>query len=417
MTRDASWGDAMAPLRERNFRFYFAARSINLLGSMMATIALAFAVLEITDDPKALGQVLAAHTIPMVALLLWGGVISDRFPRALVLQFSNVTSAISQGSIAFLVITGTAELWMLMVLSAVHGTVSAFSFPALSSILPQLVPRDQLQRANALMSLVRGGLTVIGPTIGALLVVSFGAGWAVGVDAATWLVSALLLGFVKIPRAEKAEEQPGTLSELVAGWTYLRQTTWLWLGVLGFGFLNFIQAGAWSTLGPAVAKRTFGAQGWGLILSAEAIGLLLTTLVLLRVPLQRPLLYGMCGVAFLGLPIFMLGAHPSLWWLVPAAFVAGVGMEVFGMGWNLAMQEHVPDEMLSRAYSYDALGSFLGVPIGQLAFGPLAAAYGFSDVLMVSGVAYVLICCLVLCSRSVRRLERVPVADVVPVAG
>ncbi len=403
-----TWADAMAPLRERNFRFYFASRTVNLLGSMMATIALAFAVLEITDDPKALGHVLAAHTIPMVALMLWGGVIADRFPRELVLQFSNVTSAMSQGAIAFLVITGRAEIWMLVVLSAVHGSVSAFSFPAMASIMPQLVPRDQLQRANALMSLVRGGLTIIGPTIGALLVVTFGAGWAVGIDAATWLLSAVLLGFVHVPRAEKDGEKPGTWAELAAGWTYFRRTTWLWAVVLGFGFLNFIQAGAWSTLGPAVAERTFGAQGWGLILSAEAVGLLLMTVILLRVPLRRPLLYGMVGVACLGLPIFMLGAHPNLWWLVPAAFVAGIGTEIFSMGWNLAMQEHVPDEMLSRAYSYDALGSFVAVPLGQLAFGPLAAAYGYTDVLMYSGAAYVVICAVVLCSREVRRLDRVP---------
>ncbi len=166
MSSTSTWGDAVAPLRERNFRFYFAARTANLLGSMMASIALAFAVLEITDDPAALGQVLAAHTIPMVVLLLWGGVIADRFPRELVLQFSNVTSAISQGAIAVLVITDTAQLWMLVVLSAVHGTVSALSFPAMASIMPQLVPRGQLQQANALMSLVRGGLTIVGPTIG-----------------------------------------------------------------------------------------------------------------------------------------------------------------------------------------------------------------------------------------------------------
>ncbi|WP_426245252.1 MFS transporter [Nocardioides sp. LHG3406-4] len=406
-----TWADSMAPLRERNFRFYFASRSVNLLGTMMATVALAFAVLEITDDPAALGQVLAAHTVPMVALLLWGGVIADRFPRETVLQFSNLTSALSQGAIAVLVITGSAQLWMLIVLSAVHGTVSALSFPAMASIMPQLVPRDQLQPANALVSLVRGALTIIGPTIGALLVVTVGAGWAVAVDAATWLASAILLGFVHVPRRTTPDEKPGTFAELAAGWSYVRRTTWLWAVVLGFGFLNAIHAGAWFTLGPAVAKQTFGAQGWGVVLSAEAIGLLLTTLVLLRVPLQRPLLYGMAGIACLGVPIFVLGAHPNLWWLVPAAFVAGVGTEVFGMGWNLAMQEHVPDEMLSRAYSYDALGSFVAIPVGQLAFGPLAAAYGFRDVLMVSGVVYVLVCGLVLCSREVRRLPRVVATD------
>ena len=403
-----TWGESFSPLRDRNFRFYFASRTVNMLGAMMASIALAFAVLEITDDPAALGQVLAARTIPMVALLLWGGVIADRFPRELVLQFSNVASALSQGAIAALVITGTAELWMLVVLSVVNGTVSALSFPAMASIMPQLVPREQLQRANALISLVRGGLTVVGPTLGALLVVTVGAGWAVGIDAATWLASSVLLGFVRVPRAERKAEQPGTIAELAAGWSYVRHTTWLWVVVLGFSGLNVIHGGAWFTLGPAVAKETFGEQGWGLVLSAEAAGLLLMTLVLLRVPLQRPLLWGMIGMTFLGLPILVLGAQPSLWWLVPAAFAAGAGTEVFNMGWNLAMQENVPEEMLSRAYSYDALGSFVAIPVGQLAFGPLAAAYGFRDVLVVSGVAYLLVCALVLCSASVRRLPRVP---------
>ncbi len=91
--------------------------------------------------------------------LLWGGVIADRFPRTLVLQVSNVASGLIQGAIALLVITGAAELWMLIVLSAANGRLSAMSFPAMSSLMPQLVPRDQLQQANALMSLVRGGLT------------------------------------------------------------------------------------------------------------------------------------------------------------------------------------------------------------------------------------------------------------------
>ena len=140
--------------------------------------------------------------------------------------------------------------------------------------------------------------------------------------------------------------------------------------VLGFGVLNAIHSGAWFTLGPARAKETIGEQGWGLVLSAEAVGLLLMTLIMLRVPLKRPLLLGMLGISLLGLPILMLGAYPHLAILMIATFVAGAGTEVFSMGWNLAMQEHVPDEMLSRAYSYDALGSFVAIPVGQIAFGP-----------------------------------------------
>ena len=92
-----TWKDSVAPLREKNFRWYFASRFVNTLGNMMAGVALAFAVLDITDSATALGWVLAAHTIPMVLFLLWGGVIADRLPRALVLQVSNVASGVDPG--------------------------------------------------------------------------------------------------------------------------------------------------------------------------------------------------------------------------------------------------------------------------------------------------------------------------------
>jgi MFS family permease len=404
-----TWSAALAPLRNRSFAWYFASRFVNTFGNMMATIALAFAVLDITDSPTALGQVLAAHTIPMVALLLYGGVIADRIPRTLVLQASNLASAASQGAIAVLVLTGHAEIWMLVVLSVVHGAVSGIGFPAMASVLPQLVARADLQPANALVSLTRNAMMVLGPTAGALLVVSFGSGWALAVDAGTWLLAALLLLPVTIPPREPSVEAPDTLRELREGWTFFWGTPWLWAVVVGFGVLNAIHAGAWLTLGPVVADDTIGRQGWGYVLSAEAVGLLLTTVVLLRVRLERPLLLGMLGVAMLAPPMLLLGVSPTLVGLVTAAFLAGAGTEVFGMGWNLAMQENIEDRMLSRAYSYDALGSFVAMPIGQLAYGPLAETFGLEPVLVTSAVAYVAVVGLVLCSRAVRELPRAPV--------
>lgn len=406
-----TWTAALAPLHNRNFAWYFASRLVNTFGNMMATVALAFAVLDISDSPSALGQVLAVHTIPMIALLLYGGVIADRFPRTLVLQASNVASALSQGAIALLVLTGHAEIWMLVVLSVVHGAVSGISFPAMASVLPQLVERSKLQPANALVSLTRNAMMVVGPTIGALLVVTVGSGWALAVDAGTWLVAALLLLPVTIPPKEPGGAAPDTIGELREGWSFFWATPWLWIVVVGFGVLNAIHMGAWYTLGPAIADDTIGRQGWGYVLSAEAAGLLLTTVVLLRVRLERPLLLGMLGIALIAPPMLLLGVSPTLVGLVTAAFLAGAGTEIFGMGWNLAMQENIDDRLLSRAYSYDALGSFVAIPIGQLAYGPLAEAFGFRPVLVASAVAYVAVVGLVLCSRSVRTLPRAPVAE------
>ena len=128
----------------------------------------------------------------------------------------------------------------------------------------------------------------------------------------------------------------------------------------------------------------------------------MTSIIFLRVPLRRPLLWGMVGCAVFSSQMIALGTTTELWLLLPAAFVAGAGIEIFGLGWELAMQEHVPPDMLSRVYSYDMLGSFIAIPVGQLAFGPLGAAFGIQHMILIAGLSYCAISLLTLLSRSVR---------------
>lgn len=399
---------ALAPLREHNFRWYFLSRVVNLSGTTMAPVALAFAVLEISDSPGDLGLVLAAHSLPMVVFLLAGGVIADRLGRTLVIQGSNVLSALSQGALAVLLLSGQAELWHFVALSAFNGTVSAVALPALAGLLPQLVPREQLQPANVLVSMSRSGLAILGPSVAATLVVTVGPGWALAVDATTWALSALLLAPIRLPARVRADEEPSVFSELRAGWHFFRTTTWLWVVVLAFSVLNAIHEGGLNTLGPVLAKDSdIGEHGWGLIMSAQAVGLLLMGLLLMRFTLQRPLLWGMLGVALFGVPMVVLGLVAETPPVLVAAVLAGMGIELFGLGWNLAMQEHVPEDMLSRVYSYDMLGSFAAMPVGPIVVGPLAAAYGVQEVLLVGGLVYLAVSLLVLLSRQVRDLPRV----------
>jgi MFS family permease len=407
--------EALAPLRAPNFRWYFASRFVNLVGSTMAAVALAFAVLEVSDSPSALGTVLAANSIPLVAFLLVGGVVADRFGRTLMIQAGNVVAGLSQLAIAFLVLGGHAKIWQLACLAGVIGTAQAMSMPAVASVMPALVPRAHLQQANVLVSMLRGALTIIGPSAAGLIVVTAGAGWAIVVDGITYLVAAALLLKVRIPSAVRDDDRTSVIVDLREGWTYFTRTTWLWVVVLAFLLINMIHAGALSTLGPVLAKGgDIGERGWGLILSAEAVGLLITTLVMIRLPLRRPLLVGMLGMALDGLLITMLGLEPHLGLLLVFAVFSGVGVELFSLGWNLAMQEHVPEDLLSRAYSYDALGSFVAIPIGQLLFGPLGAVFGVANVILIGGLAYIAIALLTLTSRAVRTLDRVRTTDSEP---
>lgn len=398
----------LAILRESNFRYYWLSRLIDQAGTTMAGIALAFAVLEVSRSATALGTVLAAYSIPMIVFLLAGGVLADRFGRTLVIQVSNVGSGVSALAMAALVITETAEIWQLAALAAISGTATAAGMPAMAGVLPQLVPREQLKQANLVLAVPENALMVIGPAVGGLLVVTIGPGWALVVDGLTYLVATLVLTRVRLPAPAPSSEPSGLVADLREGWTYFRRTTWLFVVVAAFAALNAISSGAFNTLGPVLATQTeIGEDGWGLIRSAQAVGFLVCSIVLIRLALPRPLFWGMLAIALGGLPMVVLGLEPVLIAGMLAAFVAGLGSMVFNLGWDLAMQEHVPDAMLSRAFSYDMLGSVVAIPVGQLLFGPLGIVFGIQRVMLIAGIAYVAIALLTLLSPSVRRLPRV----------
>lgn len=399
--------DSWEALRDKDFRWFFIARTVSRTGSSMAPVALAFAVLEVEQKAVALGLVMAARTTATIVFLLVGGVVSDRFSRRVVLQVSHVLTALTQGAVAWLVITGNATVASIVAIEAINGAVTAFTMPAMQGLVPQLVPNRLLQQANALMSFAMQGTTVIGPALAGLIVAGPGAGWALAVDAMTYAIAVLALARVTIPPVARATTS--MLHDLREGWSEFTSRQWLWVIVLAFGFLNAIHVGAWVVLGPFIATRhpdLLGERGWGLVLSAEAVGAVLMTVVLMRGQLRHPLRAGMLGVCLVVPALVMLGVAPSVWLLLPVAVAAGMGMEVFGTGWNVALMENVPQRALSRVASYDALGSFVAMPVGATVFGWLAAVADPRWLAVISGVAYLLISLAALAVPSVWRLGR-----------
>lgn len=398
--------DSLAPLRDSRFRWLFVGRTVSMFGPSLVNIALAFAVLDISNSPGALGAVLAAHTIPMALFMLFGGVVADSFPRGRLLLVSHLASGLSQACAATLFISGHATVANIVVIEAINGIVSAFTFPALQGVIPTVVDRSILQQANALLSFARGAAMIVGPSAGALVVVTAGAGWALAFDALTYVVAAICMSRLRIPTNTRPASS-SMLRELRAGWSEFVSREWLWAIVLAFGVLNALTGLAWMTLGPVIAKATVGAGSWGIVLSADTVGFFLMTVLLLRVRLHHPLRAGMIGMVTMAVPMGILGLAPSLFPLIAASFVAGAGSEVFGIGWQTALQEHVPGEMLSRVSAYDMLGSIVAIPIGQLLAGPLAATFGARQVVVASGVLYVVVVGATFLSPSVRNLQRV----------
>ena len=225
-------------------------------------------------------------------------------------------------------------------------------------------------------------------------------------DAATFGAAALFAGAMRLPRGAPGEV-PGFLRELAEGWRAFRSRTWLWTIVLQFSVLNAAENGAFQVLGPAQAKLHFGGAGaWGAILACQAAGLILGGLVMLRVRPQRMLLVATVAILALALPLVALGPPAPVALVAAAAFAMGLGIEVFAVCWDTTMQQQIPGEMLSRVYSYDALGSLVLIPIGFAVTGPVADAIGARGTLYGAAALIVLATLPIFGVRDVRELRR-----------
>jgi MFS family permease len=394
------------PLREREFRRLFAGRTISMAGSAMAPVALAFAVLDLTGSTTDLGLVLAAREIPTVAFILFGGVWADRLPRHRVMVASNLLSGASQAAAAALLISGGARIWQLAALAAVNGSSSAFFFPASTGVVPQTVPQPMLQQANAALRLSLNATNIVGAAIGGILVAATSPGWAIAIDAASYGAAAACIGAMNLPGGVRVEGST-VLHELREGWQDFWSRTWLWAIVLQFAIVNAVETGSVNVLGPAVAKKHLGGAGaWGGVLAPISLGLVLTGVVMLRWRPRRILRTATFGIFPMVLPLVALAWPAPLSVVIVAGFLAGAGVEVFGVLWDTAMQQEIPGEKLSRLSSYDALGSFVLTPVGLAVAGPLGAAIGLRTTFLGSAVLIVVATALVLVSGDVRTLER-----------
>ena len=395
-----------APLREREFRLLFLGRTTTLVGSSIAPVALAFAVLDLTGSKTDLGLILACREIPLVVFLLAGGIWADRIPRNKVMMSSDVVSAFAQGTAAALLISGNAEIWHLAALAAVNGGASAFFFPASAGVVPQTVPSPLLQQANALLQLAMNAAMIGGAALAGFLVAGVGPGWAIAVDATTYLLAAGFVALMRLPPVVR-ETATNFAHELAVGWREFRSRTWLWVIVLQFSFLLMVTMGAFSVLGPVVADEELGgAKAWGAILTAQAAGLVAGGLLGLRFRPQRMLLAATFGILVFPAPLIALGFPLGVPAIAAIAFLAGVGSEVFGLLWHTTMQQEISPDKLSRVYSYDALGSIGLVPLGYALAGPAAEAFGVRATLWGAAAIGIGVTLAVLLSRDVRTLER-----------
>ncbi len=368
-------------LQERDFRLLFFGTTITTAGDRIAGIALVFAVLDLGSATD-LGIVLGVRQGVEALVLVLGGVLSDRLPRNLVLVGASLLQGAAQAATAVVILTGHASLSWLLVLQALYGIGAGLVIPAEVGLVPQTVSAIRLQQANALQGLSRNVIGVLGPAVGGILVAVGSPGIALGADAASFVVCAALLARIRIaPRAEH-EVRKGYFSELRAGWREFASHSWLWSTVAIFGVSNMFFVGCFAVLGPEIANAEYnGAATWAVILSAGGVGAVLGSLVAIRIRPSRPLFVSVLAPLPLVLQLVGLALEWPVWLIAAVAALGGMGLSIHLTLWFTVFQREIPEQAQSRVSSYDALASFVLIPVGMALAAPTAAAIGIDQTL------------------------------------
>jgi hypothetical protein len=262
------------------------------------------------------------------------------------------------------------------------------------------------------LELSQNSASLAGAAISGAVIVAVGAGWAIGIDAATFGISAVLVLTSRAPRTGRGAQRTALFSELHEGWREFRSRQWVWVVVAQFALVNLCFSPCVYVLGPIVARQHWGgALAWSAVVTANAIGLVLGSFVAMRLRPAHPLLVATLATFGFLPPFFLLAAHASVWLAAVSMLVNGICADVFEVLWMTALQAHIPDDKLSRVTSYDALGSFVLGPLGLLAVGPVAAAAGIGTTLVAAGFLVTTGNVFALCTRSVRRLSAKPEAQ------
>jgi MFS family permease len=406
--------ESLTVLRISQFRLVLLERLLSTSATGISSVALSFAVLEITrsaahpdGDAAAVSFVLAAQLAPMLVFTLVGGILADRFRPQRVMMAANLSAAAGEGLAAVLMLSHTAQTWSLLLAALLMGTGGALFYPSSQSLVPRLVPEERMQAASSLSRLAQSSMLMIGSALGGILVTAFGPGQAMGLDAVLLLLGTLPLVRITVRALVRtAEKAPSMLHELHEGWAEVRSRTWLWAVIACYAAVLAGWFGGFMVLGPEVAKARLGGAGaWATIIACDGLGILLGGIAGLVYQVKRPMFVGTILTFSFALPPVVMALGGPLWAIAAVSVLAGFSGEYFMILWTVALTRHIPQDKLARVYSYDALGSMSASPIGSLVAGPAANAFGTKAVQLGAGAMIAGATGLTFMSSQVRHLR------------
>ncbi|WP_258055863.1 MFS transporter [Streptomyces sp. Ru62] len=394
----------------RDFGLFFVARAVARLGDTMLPVALAAGLLEHGYGAGAVGLAMASTAAAFAGLVVFGGVIADRFSTRRLMIGADLVRLGSQSLAAGLFFTGHVVLWQICAIGVVNGVAGAVFQPGVASTVPRLA--TDIQGANGAIRIAESAAQLAGPAVAGVLVGLASPGGVFAAHAATYALSALCLLLLRLrPLPVAARAATGSAlrafrADLVDGWREFRSRAWLW-GVIAVWCLYMIAV--WGPTVPLVATevvRHHGPGAYGLVNSALGAGTVVGGLLALRLRPRRMLRAGALSLfAFFGFPA-TVGAGLGVPAMAAGAAVAGAGMSFWGVMWATTVQTQVPADVLNRIHAYDVAGSLAMMPVGQALAGPAAESLGADHVLLAAAAVSLAVAAILLAIPPIRDLPR-----------
>jgi MFS family permease len=385
----------------------FIARFISNFGNGMGPIALAFGILALPNgSANMLGLVLGTTTVLFLIMLPFGGVIADKYGRARMVGLTDMAA----GLVLFIQVayfaTGDVPLAVLLITNGFFGFMWGIFWPAFSGLMPAVLPEAGLQKGNALNAFMHNAGIILGAAAAGLLIDVFGVAFTLAIDAASFFISGLMIFTFRhlTPRAKHTENT--MLDDLLHGWRVFLSFRWIVIIVGAFSFIVMCWAAAENILGPLIALEHFnGAKSWSFVITAESAGLIVGSIIAIKIKPKYPLRFLMLSSFTITFYIWSLAKPQSLLMIAFGAFLFGITLDLWGTLWSTALQRKVPRDSLSRVSSFDAMGSMMFRPVGLAIAAPLSTLFGIENFLQILAAITVVAIIVPLLDPQVRNMS------------
>ncbi|GDX13457.1 MFS transporter [Actinomycetes bacterium] len=362
----------LSPLRKyRDFKLLFTAGLFSYFGSMITFVALPFQVKELTGSFWAVGLIGVVEIIPLIVFGLYGGVLADYLDRKKMIWFTEFGTLIATSILLINSLQEKPSVILIFVIAAIFAALSGLKRPSQDAILPRLVNHDDLPSASALMSLRWQFGGIVGPSVGGIIIASYGAGAAYFIDCLTFVISLALIWQVRsVPPLDKST--PPSIAGLMEGINYAFKRKDL-LGTyvvdLAAMFLAMPMA-----LFPFWADEIGAPYALGFFYSSITFGAVLVTLLsgwMRNYPHHgRAVIFGALGW---GVAIVAAGSSNSLVLVITCLVIAGAFDQVSALFRGFIWNQSIPDELRGRLAGIEMLSYLLGPLGGQARAGGMAA--------------------------------------------